>query len=211
MNEKKYLITKKVINYFFIFLGALLTAVGVEIFFSSHNLIAGGIIGTAVMISYILEIPIGAIIVLLNFPFVIFGYRHKGNKFLLPTIVAVASMIFWLSIFRPVQMEQQYILQSTIFGGITLGMGLGLILRFGALVDGFQCRRKYYEMNGIKSSGTIYIAVNLLIVSVSGLIFGWEQAIYSLIAYFIVFKSINVTFDLLKRDSVVTGSGENVR
>ncbi|EPR12594.1 YitT family protein [Ruminiclostridium papyrosolvens] len=211
MNEKKYSITKKVVNYLFIFLGALLTAVGVEIFFSSHNLIAGGIIGTAVMISYIMEIPIGAIIVLLNFPFVIFGYRHKGKKFLLPTILAAASMIFWLSVFRSVQMEQQYILQSTIFGGIFLGMGLGLILRFGALVDGFKCRRKYYEMNGINSFGTIYIAVNLLIVSLSGLVFGWEQAIYSLIAYFIVFKSIDVTFDLLKRDSVVAGSEQNVR
>ncbi len=203
MNEKKYSITKKVVNYLFIFLGALLTAVGVEIFFSSHNLIAGGIIGTAVMISYIMEIPIGAIIVLLNFPFVIFGYLHKGKKFLLPTIVAAASMIFWLSVFRPIQMEEQYILQSTIFGGISLGMGLGLILRFGALVDGFQCRRKYYEINGINSSGTIYIAVNLLIVTLSGLVFGWEQAIYSLIAYFVVFKSIDVTFDLLRRDRVI--------
>ncbi|WP_024832414.1 YitT family protein [Ruminiclostridium josui] len=208
MNGKKYLITRKVINFIFIFLGALLIAVGVEIFFSSHNLIAGGIIGTAVMISYIMEIPLSAIIVLLNFPFMIFGYRHRGKKFVLPTMAAVASMIFWLSVFRPIQIEQEYILQSTIFGGISLGIGLGLILRFGALVDGFQCRRKYYEMNGINSSGTIYVAVNIFIVSLSGLVFGWEQAMYSLIAYFIVFKSIDATFDLLKRDSIITGSEE---
>lgn len=196
MNRRQQVVLMILLKYVFIILGSLLVAAGLEIFFSTHNLIGGGIIGTAVVISYLTEIPLGAAVIVLNFPLALSGYRWQGKNIILPTIVAVVSLMCWISVFRPVFLEQQDILQSTIFGGICLGVGLGLILRYGAYVDGIQSSRRYPLKPESSGTGKLCILVNLLIICLSGLVFGWDKALYSMIAYFIVLKAIDATVTL---------------
>ena len=193
MNRRQQFVLMILAKYVFIILGSILAAAALEIFFSSHNLIGGGIIGTAVVINYLLEIPLSAAIIVLNLPFMLSGYRWQGKNIIIPTAVAMLSLMYWMSVFRPVLLEKQDILHSAVFGGICLGVGLGLILRYGAYIDGMQCGKGNLRAPAPYTSGKLYILLNLLIICGSGMVFGWEKAVYSLIAYFIVFKAIDAT------------------
>lgn len=213
MNMLQGRIPRTFMKYVFILLGSVLTAVGLEIFFKAHNLIGGGIIGTAVVVSYLTEIPISAVVVLLNCPFLYFGYKRQGRSILAPAAFALLSLSFWIWIFNPLAIENQEILHSTIFGGISLGVGSGLVLRYGGYVDGIEFHRKAFRirLSGITNSRAVL--VNLPILCAAGIVFGMDKAGYSLIAYFIVFKAVDMTLELLEKTRrliIISEEGEEI-
>lgn len=200
-------------RYIFIFLGSVLTAVGLEIFLKAHNLIGGGIIGTAVVVSYLTELPASAVVVLLNCPFLYLGYKRQGRSILVPTAFALLSLAFWIWIFSPLSIENQEILHSTIFGGISLGVGSGLVLQYGGYVDGMEYHRKAFKMRLSRITNSRAVLINLPILCAAGLVFGMDRVGYSLIAYFVVFKAVDITLELLEKTRrliIITGEGEEI-
>ncbi len=192
----KCMIPIVVMKYIFILVGSIMTAVGLQVFFQAHNLIGGGLIGISVVLSYISEMPLGVIILILNFPFILFEYIQQGKQKLIATLFALASFIYWMSVINVDNWENHNILQSTILGGISLGVGSGLILKYGGFLDGIEHRRIAVKFNRKYSPNKIFILINLVIVIVAGFIFGWENMIYSLIAYIVVFKVIDFTLEI---------------
>lgn len=193
--NKKCMIPIIAMKYIFILVGSVLTAVGLQVFFQAHNLIGGGIIGIAVVLSYLSEMPLGMIILILNFPFILFEFIRQGRQKLTATLFAIASLIYWLSVINTDNWEYHNILQSTILGGISLGVGSGLILKYGGFLDGIEHRRIVVKLSR-QDSTSKYILINLVILAVAGFIFGWENMIYSLIAYIVVFKVIDLTLEI---------------
>ncbi len=192
----KCMIPIVVMKYIFILVGSIMTAVGLQVFFQAHNLIGGGLIGISVVLSYISEMPLGVIILILNFPFILFEYIKQGKQKLIATLFALASLIYWMSVINVDNWENHNILQSTILGGISLGVGSGLILKYGGFLDGIEHRRIAVKFNRKYSPNKIFVLINLVIVIVAGFIFGWENMIYSLIAYIVVFKVIDFTLEI---------------
>ncbi len=193
-----------VMKYIFILVGSVLTAMGLEIFFKAHNLIGGGIIGISVILSYLIEIPLGVIILILNFPFILLEYIHRGRQKLVTILFALISFTYWMSAFNADNWETYDILNSTILGGICIGLGSGLILRYGGFLDGLEHRRIVFKLgNNYSQKNYLFILINLFIVFGAGFIFGWDNTIYSLIAYILVFKVIDLTLNLLHpRDNI---------
>ncbi len=193
-----------VMKYIFILVGSVLTAMGLEIFFKAHNLIGGGIIGISVVLSYLIEIPLGVIILILNFPFILLEYIHRGRQKLATILFALISFTYWMSAFNADNWETYDILNSTILGGICIGLGSGLILRYGGFLDGLEHRRIVFKFgNNYSQKNYLFILINLFIVFGAGIIFGWDNTIYSLIAYILVFKVIDFTLNLLHpRDNI---------
>ncbi|MDF2986059.1 MAG: hypothetical protein K0R50_1569 [Eubacterium sp.] len=193
-----------VMKYIFILVGSILTAIGLEVFFKAHNLIGGGLIGISVILSYLIEIPLGVIIFILNFPFILFEYIHRGKQKLVTIVFALISLIYWMSAFNADNWETYDILNSTIMGGICLGVGSGLILRYGGFLDGIEHRRIVFRFgNNYSQNNYLFILINLLIVIGAGFILGWDNTFYSLIAYIVVFKVIDFTLDILHpRDNI---------
>lgn len=193
-----------VMKYIFILVGSVLTAMGLEIFFKAHNLIAGGIIGVSVILSYLIEIPLGVIILILNFPFILLEYIHRGRQKLVTILFALISFNYWMSAFNADNWETYDILNSAILGGICIGLGSGLILRYGGFLDGLEHRRIVFKLgNNYSQKNYLFILINLFIVFGAGFIFGWDNTIYSLIAYILVFKVIDLTLNLLHpRDNI---------
>ncbi len=193
-----------VMKYIFILVGSVLTAMGLEIFFKAHNLIGGGIIGISVILSYLIEIPLGVIILILNFPFILLEYIHRGRQKLVTILFALISFTYWMSAFNADNWETYDILNSAILGGICIGLGSGLILRYGGFLDGLEHRRIVFKLgNNYSQKNYLFILINLFIVFGAGFIFGWDNTIYSLIAYILVFKVIDLTLNLLHpRDNI---------
>jgi uncharacterized membrane-anchored protein YitT (DUF2179 family) len=183
--------------------GSVLASIGLEIFLIPNNIIDGGITGISIMASYLTNFPLGVFVFILNIPFLIVGYKQIGKTFALSTLFSVICLSIGVSILHPIPGITQDILLATIFGGIILGLGVGLIIRNGGSLDGTEIIAIILDKRSGFSIGEIVMFFNLFILGGSGLIFGWDRAMYSLIAYFIAFKTIDIIVEGLDESKAV--------
>ena len=195
---------------FFMILGSVLVSIGLEIFLIPNNIIDGGMTGLAIMASHLTKVQLGIFIFVFNLPFVIVGYRQIGKTFAISTIFSIICLSIGVSLLNPVPGITQDTLLATIFGGIIMGVGVGLIIRNSGSLDGTEIIAIILEKRSAFSIGEIVMFFNLFILGSSGFIFGWDRAMYSLIAYFIAFKTIDITVQGLDESkSVIIVSEKN--
>ena len=190
-------------KYLFLFIGSILTAIGLEIFLIPNNIIDGGVVGISIMLSYLSKYPLGLFIFSLNIPFLFLGYKHIGKTFVISTLFSISSLAIWVTILHPIPGLTEDLMLAAVFGGITVGIGVGLIIRYGGSLDGTEIVAIILDRRTGFSVGEIVMFFNLFILSSAGLIFGWDRAMYSLIAYFIAFKMIDITIEGLEEAKAV--------
>ena len=184
-------------------LGAILASVGLEIFLIPNDIIDGGIVGISIMASHFTSIPLGVFTFVLNIPFFIIGYKQIGKTFTLSTLFSVTCLSLGVSFLHPIQGVTQDPLLAAVFGGIILGIGVGLIIRNGGSLDGTEIVAIILDKRVSFSIGEIVMFFNLFILGSAGFVFGWDRAMYSLIAYFIAFKVIDVIVEGLDESKAV--------
>lgn len=176
--------------------GSLLAAFSLEMLMVPNRVIDGGIVGISIMLSYLTKISLGVFLFLLNLPFFLFGYKQIGKTFAISTLFGVGVMSVGTALFadhKPVTSDP---LLATIFGGIILGVGVGLVLRYGGSLDGTEILAIWITRKIPFSIGQIVMFFNLFILGSAGFVFhSWDRAMYSLIAYFIAFKAIDTTIE----------------
>ncbi len=179
----------------FVVLGSALYSVGLEIFLVPHNLIDGGVIGIAIITSYLSGLPLGIFTFVLNMPFFFLGYKQIGRSFTLFTLFANACVSIGVSLLKPIPSLTSQPLLGAVFGGVIAGLGVGLIIRNGGSLDGSEIVAIILDKKIGFSIGEIVMFFNLFILTGAGFVFGWDRALYSLIAYFIEFKAIDVVVE----------------
>jgi uncharacterized membrane-anchored protein YitT (DUF2179 family) len=179
----------------FMFMGASLMAVGLEIFLIPNKVIDGGIVGISIITSYLSGIPLGVFLLLLNLPFLFLGYKQIGKTFAFSTLYAVIIMSVGTYLLHPVPPFTDDLLLATVFGGIILGIGVGLVIRFGGSLDGTEIVAILLNKKTPFSVGEVVMFFNFFILGSAGFVFGWDRAMYSLIAYFIAFKMIDIVIE----------------
>ncbi|GKX67407.1 membrane protein [Clostridium sp. TW13] len=187
----------------FMIIGSILVSIGLETFLIPNNIIDGGMTGISIMSSHLTKIPLGVFTFIFNLPFVIIGYKQIGKTFALSTVFSVICLSIGVTLLHPVPGVTHDILLATIFGGIIMGVGVGLIIRNGGSLDGTEIIAIILEKRTIFSIGEIVMFFNLFILGSSGFLFGWDRAMYSLIAYFIAFKTIDITVEGLDESKAV--------
>lgn len=193
-------IAKRVI---LIILGSLLVSVGLEIFLIPNNIIDGGVIGISIITSYLTKMPVGLFTFVLNLPFLFIGYKQIGKTFALSTLLAITVMSLGTHFLHPVPGVTDDFLLAAVFGGVILGVGVGTVIRYGGSLDGTEIIGILIAKKGSFSVGEIVMFFNLFILSSAGFIFGWDRAMYSLIAYFLAFKVIDIVVDGLEESKSV--------
>ncbi|AGB20265.1 YitT family protein [Thermoanaerobacterium thermosaccharolyticum] len=210
---KKHQFTRGVIRHFFLFLGSLLAAVGLEIFLIPNNIIDGGITGISIISSYLTKLPLSLFIIIYNIPFLFMGYNQIGRTFVLSSLFSLLSMALWVSILHPIPGLTNDVLLASVFGGVILGVGVGMIIRYGGSLDGTEMVAIIINKRTTFSVGEMVMFFNIFILSSAGLVFGWDRAMYSLIAYFIAFKVIDITIEGLdeaKAVIIISEYGEEI-
>ncbi len=190
-------------KYFMLFIGSILAAIALEIFLVPNNIIDGGVIGVSIMLSHITQQPLSLFIVLINLPFLYLGYLQIGKTFTISTLFAVLSLSYWVSFFFPIPELTQDLFLAAVFGGIIMGVGVGMIIRYGGSLDGTEIVAIIMDKRTGFSVGEIIMFINLFILGSAGLVFGWERAMYSLVAYYIAFKVIDVVIEGLDESKSV--------
>jgi len=198
--EKKKKVFRHIIKYLLIFIGTILATIGLEFFIVPNRMIDGGIVGISIMLSYLTKIPLGVLTFVLNLPFLVIGYKQIGKTFVISSLFANISFSFWVSVFHPIPELTQDMLLAAVFGGIILGIGVGMTLRYGGSLDGTEIVALIFSRKLPFSVGQVVMFFNLFILSSAGLLFGWDKAMYSLIAYFIAYKVIDITIDGLDEE-----------
>jgi uncharacterized membrane-anchored protein YitT (DUF2179 family) len=184
---------KILLRMLLITLGASLMAVGLEIFLVPNNVIDGGITGISIMLSYLTGWKLGIFLFLLNVPFFFLGYKQIGKTFALSTLYGIIILSIGTTLLHPVPAFTQDILLATVFGGIILGVGVGIVIRYGGSLDGTEILAILFNNKLPFSVGEIIMFFNLFILGSAGFVFTWDRAMYSLIAYFVAFKTIDIT------------------
>ena len=201
------------LSFLLITLGATLAALALEIFLVPNNIIDGGIIGISIMISYITKVKLSILTFVLNIPFLILGYKQLGKSFLIKAAYAMLVFSILLEQFKPVPELTNDILLATVFGGLLLGIGVGFVIKFGACLDGTEVVAILINKKTSFSVGQVVMFLNFFIYSTSGLLFGWDRALYSILTYFITFKIIDMVsegFEQAKEAMIITNHGEEI-
>lgn len=179
-------------KYLVLIIGSLIYSAGLEIFLVPNNIIDGGIVGISIMASYLTGIPFGVYMLVLNLPFLYLGYKQIGKTFAISTIISIIALSIFSEFLEPVpQITQDYFL-AAIFGGIIAGAGVGLVIRQGGSLDGTEITAIILDRKTSFSVGEVVMFFNLFILGAAGFVFGWDKAMYSLVAYFIISKMIDV-------------------
>ncbi|EKN68218.1 hypothetical protein BAZO_05645 [Schinkia azotoformans LMG 9581] len=203
MQHQKLTKSKVVKRAFFLTFGAVLMAVGLEIFLVPNQIMDGGITGISIILSYLLGAKLGVFLFLLNVPFFFVGYKQIGKTFAISTLYGIAIMSISTAFFHPVPAFTEDILLATVFGGIALGAGVGLVIRYGGSLDGTEILAIIINKKLPFSVGEVVMFFNLFIFSCGGFVFGWDRAMYSILAYFIAFKTIDIVIEGLDQSKSV--------
>ena len=184
-------------------LGAALSSIGLEIFLIPNNIIDGGIVGISIMTSYITHLPLGLFTFTLNLPFLIMGYKQIGKTFLIATLFSIICLSLGVSLLGPIEGLTHDIFLAAIFGGIINGAGVGLIIRAGGSLDGTEMVAIILDKKISFSIGEIVMFFNIFILGAAGFLYGWDRAMYSLVAYFIAYKVIDIVVEGLDNSKAV--------
>ncbi|WP_051421846.1 YitT family protein [Cohnella panacarvi] len=196
---------------FFIILGACLVGVALEIFLVPNQIIDGGITGISIMSSHLSGVPIGIFLTLLNLPFLVIGYRTIGKTFALSTLLGVIVLSIATTLLHPVQAFTEEIFLAAVFGGIFLGAGTGIVIRAGGSLDGTEIVAILFSKKTPFSVGEVVMFINVFILGSAGFVYSWDRAMYSLIAYYIAFKVIDLTIEGLNESKSCWIISDNYR
>lgn len=197
--SKKQLIRRLIL----IPIGAFLSAIGLEMFLVPNNIIDGGITGISIMLHYVTHFSLGLFIGILNLPFIMIGYKQIGKTFAFSTLYAILCLSIFTSIYITYPLVTTDPLLASIFGGVILGIGVGIVIRNGGSQDGTEILSILVNKKTPFSVGEIVMFINVFILGSAGFVFGLNNAMYSLLAYFIAYKTIDVTIEGLEQSKSV--------
>lgn len=178
----------------FLTIGAFVAGFAIEGFLVPNEMIDGGIVGVSMILSHIFKYNLGLLIFVLNIPFVLLALSKMGRKFVVQTIYAIAMLGVATNFFAHLQVTQDHLL-ATVFGGMILGIGVGIVLKNNGSLDGTEIMALVLSKKFGLSVGEIIMAFNIFIYGASGMVFGWEQAMYSILTYFVAYKVIDVVIE----------------
>lgn len=202
-----------IIDFIFILFGAIAAAFALECFLIPNSILDGGVNGISIIIHKLLSINLSLLIVLINIPFIYIGYKNLGFEFLIKAIISILCFSLFLEVFKNVPEVTDNILLATVYGSALLGLGVGVIIRFGGCLDGTESLGIVISKNTNFSVGQFVLFCNILIFGISGIFFGIDRALFSLLAYFITSKivdEISEGFEKAKAAMIITDKSEDL-
>ncbi len=200
-------------KYLTIFVGAFIASVGLELFLIPNEVIDGGVVGLSIMAQTLTGLSLGIFLILFNLPFLYLGYKQIGQNFAIATMVAIVFLSGWSEMMGGFPRVTNDPFLAAIFGGIIDGVGVGLIIRAGGSLDGTEIVAIIMDKKSVFSVGEVVMFINLFILSSAGLLYGWDKAMYSLVAYFVISKMIDVVIKGLDESyavMIVTNEHEDI-
>jgi uncharacterized membrane-anchored protein YitT (DUF2179 family) len=213
--HKEFLImTKRFLkDAILITIGVFSAAFGFKGFLLSNHFIDGGATGIALLVSALTKIPLYALIICVNIPFIIMGNNIMGRVFAIKTSFAIAFLAFVLATVTFPNVTNDNILVA-VFGGLFLGAGIGFSIRGGAVIDGTEVLAIYLSKKFGTTIGDIIIVINVIIFGTAAYFLGIEVALYSMITYLAASKTLDFIVEGIEEYigvTIVSSHSEEIR
>jgi uncharacterized membrane-anchored protein YitT (DUF2179 family) len=189
-------------NLLQILAGCSLAVLAMRGFLIPNKFLDGGITGISILLYKIYHINISLLSILLNLPFIYLGYRRIGKTFAIQTILAVLLLAAGLQLVHIPAITSDKLLIA-IFGGLSIGTGVGLVLRCGGVIDGAEVIAVFTRRKTGLSNSEIILIINALIFAIAGLQFGLETTMYSLISYFTATRATDYVVDGIEQYTAI--------
>jgi uncharacterized membrane-anchored protein YitT (DUF2179 family) len=187
---KKITIVRAVKDTIFISLGVLSAAFGLKGFLLPNSFLDGGVMGISLLTNVLTGIDLAYLVVIINIPFIITGYKQISKLFAIKTLVAITALALCLSFVEfPLITDDKLLI--AFFGGFFLGCGIGLSIRGGSVIDGTEVLAIYVSRNTPLTVGDIILLFNIAIFAFAAYLINIETALYAILTYLIASKTVD--------------------
>ncbi len=187
---KKITIVRAVKDTIFISLGVLSAAFGLKGFLLPNSFLDGGVMGISLLTNVLTDIDLAYLVVIINIPFIVTGYKQISKLFAIKTLVAITALAFCLSFVEfPLITDDKLLI--AFFGGFFLGCGIGLSIRGGSVIDGTEVLAIYVSRNTPLTVGDIILLFNIAIFGFAAYLINIETALYAILTYLIASKTVD--------------------
>ncbi|MBR5301203.1 MAG: YitT family protein [Clostridia bacterium] len=181
-----------VIDYVLIVLGTFLGGAAFEWFFLPYSLAPGGVTGISTVLAHYLPVTVGTLSFIINVPLFVLGWKNVGWRFALRSFIAMTLMSVFIDIVPPYDVAGNVTLAS-IFGGVVLGVGLGMVVRAGATTGGTDmAAQMIHNVIGFLTVATVLLIIDAIVVSIAALTFGMEAGLWALITLVVSSKAMDM-------------------
>jgi uncharacterized membrane-anchored protein YitT (DUF2179 family) len=183
---KKKTWKEDVFNSIMIAIGAIIAAFAIEDFLAPNKIFDGGIVGVSMIAASFTGFKLSILTWLLNVPFLIIGWKRKGHIFVVRSIFAMTVFAIAVAFFETTPAVTSDHLLAVTFGGLILGVGVGIVLRYGGCLDGTEIVASILSNKIHLSIGRQVLCFNIVLYLIVGFLYGWNQGLYSILTYVLV-------------------------
>ncbi len=187
-------LTHAIKEYIFIIVGVFSAGFGLKGFLLPNKFIDGGATGISLLLEHITSLQLGILLVLVNLPFLILAYRTIGQKFALKSIAAITFLAIVVHFVEYPTITDDKLLIA-VFGGFFLGLGIGMSMRGGSVIDGTEVLAIFLSRKLSLTIGDVLLIINIIIFSVGAYILSIETALYAILTYLSAAKTVDFVVD----------------
>ncbi|MCA1757774.1 MAG: YitT family protein [Bacteroidales bacterium] len=195
LNELRY--------FMFIILGALSASFGLGGFLLPNSFIDGGVMGISLITTELTGISLSLLIVIINLPFLVMGFSSISKQFAIRSLFAIILLALAVHIIPFPSVTDDNLLIS-VFGGFFLGLGIGLAIRGGSVIDGTEVAAIYFNKHSTLTIGDVILIFNIIIFSFAAVVFSVETALYAILTYFTASKTVDFVVSGIEEYTGVT-------
>lgn len=178
----------------FICIGVLSASFGLKGFLLPNAFIDGGATGVSLLIQVVSDLPLGILLIGINIPFVLLARKAVGKKFALKSALAILGLALAVHFITfPIITHDKLLI--AVFGGFFLGLGIGMSMRGGSVIDGTEVLAIFLSRKWHLTVGDILLCINILIFSTGAYLLGIEVALYAILTYLVAAKTVDYVID----------------
>jgi uncharacterized membrane-anchored protein YitT (DUF2179 family) len=207
-------ILKYLKEYLIITVGCFFYAVSINYFFISNHLAEGGVAGICLILFYLFKLPVGIMYFVINIPLLIMGWKLVGRDFLFKTLYGTSCLSFLITLTETWKGPSNDIMLGSIYGGVLIGIGLGLIFMVNGSTGGTdvvaRILNRYFDI----PLGRTMLILDVVILGIAAIFFGKEIVMYTLISMTIVSKAIDYFQDgytKAKGITIISSKSEEIK
>ena len=196
-------LTRIIKDTLFISLGVLSATFGLKGFLLPDGFLDGGAVGISLLINVVTGFDLSYLIIIINIPFIIIGYKQVSRMFAFKTFIAIIALAICVAVIHFPLITHDKLLIS-FFGGFFLGLGIGLSIRGGSVLDGTEVLAIYTSRNTALTVGDFILILNILIFSVAAYLINIETALYAILTYLVASKIVDFVVHGIEEYTSVT-------
>lgn len=190
-------------DFFLVTIGIFSAAFGFKGFLLTNNFIDGGATGISLLINALTKFPLYLLLILVNLPFILLGYKIIGKVFAIKTALAISGLALVVATVTFPNVTNDPLLVA-LFGGFFLGAGIGLAIRGGAVIDGTEVLAIFLSKKLGTTIGDIIIIINVMIFSAAAYYLSMEIALYSMVTYLSASRTLDFIVEGIEEYTGVT-------